>query len=83
MISDWNKNLQLERRDFNQIMQLRNQLVIAVENFTGEEHLPPLLILAHKVVDVVNQANTKICDSAAVKCVQGRKFLCSSPTFGK
>ena len=58
---------------FNQFMQLRNQLVNAAENFAKEENLTPVLIptmskdmdeqlkLAHKVVDVVERANRKIC----------------------
>ena len=52
---------------------MRNQLVIAAENFAGEENLTPVLIptrsqdmdeqlkLAHKVVDVLDRANRKNC----------------------
>ena len=59
--------------DFNQFMRLSNQLVFAAENFAREESLIPVLIptmskdmdeqlkLAHKVVDVVDRANRKIC----------------------
>ena len=59
--------------DFNQFMWLRNQLVKAAESFAREENLTPLLIptmsrdvdeqlkLAHKVVDVVDRTNRKIC----------------------
>ena len=59
--------------DSNQFMRLRNQLAIAAKNFAGEENLTPVLIptmsrdmdeqlkLAHKVVDVVDQTNRKIC----------------------
>ena len=59
--------------DFNQFMRLRNQLVNAAENFAREEILNPVLIptisrdmdeqikLAHKVVDVVDRTNRKIC----------------------
>ena len=58
---------------FNQFMRLRNQLVNAAENYAREENLTPVLIpkmstdmdkqlkLAHKVVDVVDRANRKIC----------------------
>ena len=58
---------------FNQFRQLRNQLLFAAENIGREEHLSPVLIAtiskdmdeklkpAHKVVDVVDRANTKIC----------------------
>ena len=59
--------------DFNLFMRLRNQLVLAAENFAGEENLSPVLMptmskdmdeqlkLAHKVVDVVDWANKRIC----------------------
>ena len=58
---------------FKQFLRLRNQLVNAAENFTRDEILTPVLIptmskdkdeqlkLAHKVVDVVDRANRKIC----------------------
>ena len=61
------------KADFNQFMQLRNQLVIESQNFAREEKLTPMLTptmskdmneqvkLAHKVVDVVDRANRKIC----------------------
>ena len=54
-------------------MRLRNQLVNATENFAREEKLTPVLIrtmskdmeeqleLAHRVVDVVDRSNRKIC----------------------
>ena len=65
--------LTMGEADFNQFMRLRNQLVIAAENFGGEENLSPVLIptmskdmdeqlkLADKVVDVLDRANRKIC----------------------
>ena len=67
------QNLTMGEADFNQFMRLRNQLVNAAENFAREENLTPMLIptiskgmveqlkLAHKVVDVVDQANRKVC----------------------
>ena len=67
------QNLTKREADFNQFMRLRNQLVNAAENFAREEYLTPLLIptmsrdideqlkLAHKVVDVVDRTNRKIC----------------------
>ena len=69
------QNLALGEADFNQFMRLRNQLVNAAEYFAREENLTPALIptkskdmdeqlkLAHKVVDVVNRANRKICET--------------------
>ena len=54
-------------------MRLRNQLVNAAENFAREENLTPVLTptktrdrdeqlkLAHKVVDIVDRTNRKIC----------------------
>ena len=59
--------------DFNQFMRFRNGLVTAAENFAEEENLTPVLIttmckvmdeqlkLSHKVVDVVDRANKKVC----------------------
>ena len=59
--------------DLNQFMRLWIQLVNAAKNFAREENLTTLLIptmsedlneqvrLAHKVVDVVDRANRKIC----------------------
>ena len=67
------KNFCMGEADFHQFMRLRNHLVIAVENFTREEHLTPMPIptmsrdmdeqlkLAHKVVDVDDRADRKIC----------------------
>ena len=65
------QNLTMGEADFN-LMRLRNQMVNA-ENFAREENLTPVVIptmskdmdeqlkLAHKVVDVVDRANRKIC----------------------
>ena len=67
------QSLTMGEADFNQFTRLRNQLVNAAENFAREENLTPVLIpimskdmdeqlkLAHKVVDVVDRANRKIC----------------------
>ena len=67
------QNLTMGEADFNQFIQFRNQLVNAAENFAREEILTPVLIptmskdmdeqlkLVHKVVDVADRANKKIC----------------------
>ena len=67
------QNLTMGEADFNQFMRLRNQLVNAAGNFAREENLTPVLIptmsrnmdeqlkLAHKIVDVVDRTNGKIC----------------------
>ena len=67
------QNLTMGEADFNQFMRLRNQRVNAAEKFSREESLTPVLIpamsreiveqlkLAHKVIDVVERANRKIC----------------------
>ena len=67
------QNLTMGEADFNQFMRLRNQLVNAAGNFAREENLTPVLIptmtrdmgeqlkLAHKIVDVVDRTNRKIC----------------------
>ena len=61
--------------EFNQCVRLSNQLVTAAENFGREEKVSPLLIAtmpkhmdeqlkrAHKVVDVVDRTNRKICST--------------------
>ena len=67
------QNLTIGEADFNQFLRLRNQLVNAAKNFAREGVLTPELIptlskdmdeqfkLAHKVVDIVDRANRKIC----------------------
>ena len=67
------QNLTIGEADFNQFLRLRNQLVDAVENFAREKNLTLVLTptmskdmdkqlkLAHKVVDLVDRANKKIC----------------------
>ena len=67
------QNLTMGEADFNQFMRLRNRLFNAAENFAKVENLTPVLIptmskeideqlkLAHKIVDIVDRANTKIC----------------------
>ena len=67
------QSLTVGESDFNQFVRLRNQLVNAAENFAREEKLTPVLIptmskdmdeqlkLAHKVVDVADRTNRKIC----------------------
>ena len=59
--------------DFNQFLRQRNQLVVAADNFLGEQNLSPVLQstlskdkeeqlkLVHKVIDVVDRPNRKIC----------------------
>ena len=67
------KNLTKREADFNHFMRLRNQLVIAAENFGREENLSPVVILtmskdlgeqrklADEVVEIVERANKKYC----------------------
>ena len=59
--------------DFNQFIRQRNQLVVAADNFLKEQNLSPVLQstlskdmeeqlkLVHKVIDVVDHPNRKIC----------------------
>ena len=66
------QSLTMGEADFNQFVRLRNQLVNAAENI-ARENLTRVLIpamskdmdeqikLAHRVVDVVDRANRKIC----------------------
>ena len=67
------QKLTMGEADFNQFMRLGNQLLNAAEEFAREYILTPVLIstmardmdeqfkLAHKVVDVVDRENRKIC----------------------
>ena len=67
------QNLTMREEDFNQFNRLRNQLVIAVREFSKEESLPPVQVqllakdmeeqlkLTHKVVEVVHRPHRKIC----------------------
>ena len=59
--------------DFNQFIRQRNQLVLAADNFLREQNLLPVLQstlskdmeeqlkLVHKVIDVVDRPNGRIC----------------------
>ena len=67
------QKLTLAEADFNQFMRLKNQLVIAAEDFGREENMSPVPIptmskdkdkqlkLADRVADVVGRANGKFC----------------------
>ena len=67
------QNFSIEEADFNQFIRQRNQLVVAADNFLREENLSPVLQstlckdmgeqlkLDHKVIDVVDRSNRKIC----------------------
>ena len=67
------QNLTMEEADFNHFMRLRNELVIAGENVATQENLSSVVIpklskdmdeqlkLAHKVVDLLDRANRKVC----------------------
>ena len=59
--------------DFNQFIRQRNQLLVAADNFLREQNLLPVLQstlskgmeeqlkLVHKVIDVVDRPNRRIC----------------------
>ena len=59
--------------DFNQFIRQRYQLVVAADNFLTEQYLSPVLQstlskdmeeqlkLVHKVIDVVDRPNRRIC----------------------
>ena len=67
------QNLSTGEADFNQFIRQRNQPVVAADNFLGEENLSPVhqstlckdmeeqLKIVHKVIDVVDCPNRKIC----------------------
>ena len=67
------QNLTIGETDFSQVMRLQNQLIVAPETLRRGENLSPvkistlskdldeLLKPAHKVVEVVDRANRKVC----------------------
>ena len=67
------QNLSMGEADFNQFIRQRNQLVVSADNFLKEQKLPPILQptlskdmeeqlkLVHKVIDVVDRPNRKLC----------------------
>ena len=67
------QNLSMEEADFNQFFRQRNQIVVAADNLLREQNLPPVfqstlskdmeeqLKLVHKVIDVVDCPNRRIC----------------------
>ena len=67
------QNLSMGEADFNQFIRQRNQLVVAADNFLREQKLLPVLQstlskdmeeqlkLVHKVIDVVDRPNRRIC----------------------
>ena len=67
------QNLSMGEADVNQFIRQRNQLVVAADNFVREQNLLPVLQstlskdmeeqlkLVHKVIDVVDHPNRRIC----------------------
>ena len=67
------QNLSMGEADFNQFIRQRNQLAVAADNFLREQNLSPVLQstlskymeeqvkLVHKVIDVVDRPNRRIC----------------------
>ena len=67
------KNLSMGEADFNQFTRQSNQLVVAADNFLREQNFPPVLQstlskdmeeqlkLVHKVIDVVDRPNRRVC----------------------
>ena len=67
------QNHSMGEADFNQFIRQRNQLVVAADNFLREQSLSPVLQstlskdmeeqlkLGHKVIDVVDGPNRRIC----------------------
>ena len=74
------QNLTMGEANFNQYMQLRNQLVNAAENFAREENLTPMQIPTMSK-DMDEQQD--LCDSAPLQSRQAWETLCSSPTICK
>ena len=89
------QNLSMGEADFNQFIRQRNQIVVAADNFLREQSLLPVLQstlskdmeeqlnFVHKVIDVVDRPNRRICE---INCWDTRwttqrlpmlKFVCS------
>ena len=88
------QNLSMGEADLIQFIRQRNQLVVAADNFLREQNLPPVLQstlskdmeeqlkLVHKVIDVVDRPNRRICvtllrykvDNPEISYVQVRLF---------
>ena len=88
------QNFSMGEVDLNQFIRQRNQLVVAADNFLKEHNLSPVLQstlskdmeeqlkLVHKVIDVVDCPNRRICvtllrykvDNPETSCAQVRLF---------
>ena len=67
------QNLSMGEADFNHFIRQRSQLVVAADNFLREQSLLPVLQstlskdmeeqlkLVHRVIDVVDRSNRKVC----------------------
>ena len=58
------QNLTMGEAEFNQFIRLRNELVVALRNFSKEENLKGMeeqLRLTHKVVEAVDRPLRNIC----------------------
>ena len=88
------QNLSMGEVDLNQFIRQRNQLVVAADNFLKEQNLPPVLQstlpkdmeeqlkLVHKLIDVVDRPNRRICVTLfAIQGGQPRELLCSSSSI--
>ena len=91
------QNFDMGEANFNQFIRQRNQLAVAADNFLTEQKLLPVLHstlskdmeeqlkLAHKVTDVVDCPNRRICvkmlRSQKIQGGQPRDLLCSSSSI--
>ena len=82
-------NLTMGEEDLKRFMRLTNELVFEAENFGRREKLSPVLIptvpedtdeqrkLAHEVIDVVDQANRKVCVTVLRYNVENLESSCA------
>ena len=88
------QNISMGEAEFNQLLRQRCQLVVGAVNFVREQNLSPVLQstlskdmgeqlkLVHKMIDVVERPNRKICvtllmhkvDNPETSCAQVRLF---------
>ena len=90
------QNLLMGEADFNQFVRQRSQLVAAADNFLREQIFSPILQstlskdtekqvkLVHKVIDVVDRPNRRICVTLLrYKAANQETFYAQGRLFGR
>ena len=89
------QNVSMGEADFSQFIRQRNQVVVAANNFLKEQNLSPVLQsilskdmeeqlkLVHKVIDVVDRLNKKICVTLRYKVDNPDNSFAQVRLFGR